>query len=55
MAGHVACIREKRNPYRILLGKSKGKRRLGRIRSNDNIKISLREIGWSVMILICLV
>jgi hypothetical protein len=39
---------EKRNAYRILLGKPEGKRPLGRPRCRwvDNIKIDLREIGW---------
>jgi hypothetical protein len=31
-AGHVARIREKRNAYRILVGKPEGKRQLGRPR-----------------------
>jgi hypothetical protein len=37
---------EKRNAYRILVGKSEGKRPLGRPRRRwvDNIKIDLREI-----------
>jgi hypothetical protein len=41
-------MRETRNAYRILVGKSEGKRPLGRPRSRwvDNIKIDLREIGW---------
>jgi hypothetical protein len=45
-AGHVARMGEKRNAYRILLGKPQGKRPLGRQRrrSVDNIKIDLREI-----------
>jgi hypothetical protein len=36
---------EKRNAYRILAGKSEGKRPLGRPRSRwvDNIKMNLRE------------
>jgi hypothetical protein len=40
--------REKRNQYRILLGKSERKRPLGRPRRRwvDNIKIDLREIEW---------
>jgi hypothetical protein len=40
---------EKRNAYRILLGKSEGKRALGRPRRRwvDNIKTDLREIGWT--------
>jgi hypothetical protein len=39
---------EKRNGYRILVGKPEGKRLLGRPRRRwvDNIKINLREIGW---------
>jgi hypothetical protein len=38
---------EKRNAYRILVGKAEGKRPLGkpRCRWEDNIKIDLREIG----------
>jgi hypothetical protein len=49
-AGHVAQIggREKRNAYRILVGKPEGKTPLGRPRPwwVDNIKLDLREIGW---------
>jgi hypothetical protein len=39
---------ETRNAYRILVGKSEGKRPLGRQRRRwmDSIKIDLREIGW---------
>jgi hypothetical protein len=39
---------EKRNAYRIMVGKPKGKRPLGRPRRRwmDNIKIALRAIGW---------
>jgi hypothetical protein len=39
---------EKRNAYRILVGKPEGKRPLGRPRRRwvDNIKMDLREIGW---------
>jgi hypothetical protein len=46
--GHVARMGEKRNAYRILVGKPEGKRPLGRPRRRwvDNIKIDLREIGW---------
>jgi hypothetical protein len=48
---HVARIGEKRNAYRILVGKPEGKRPLGRPRGRgvNNIKINLREIGWDVM------
>jgi hypothetical protein len=39
---------EKRNAYRILVGKPEGKTPLGRPRRRwvDNIKMDLREIGW---------
>jgi hypothetical protein len=42
---------EKRNAYRILLGKPEGKRPLGRQRRRwvNNIKIDLREIDWDGM------
>jgi hypothetical protein len=39
---------ERRNAYRILVGKSEGRRPLGRQRRRwvDNIKMDLREMGW---------
>jgi hypothetical protein len=39
---------EKRNAYRILVGKPEGKRPLGRLRRRwvDNIKMDLGEVGW---------
>jgi hypothetical protein len=42
---------EKRNAYRILEGKPEEKRPLGRLRRTwvNNIKIDLRERGWSGM------
>jgi hypothetical protein len=42
---------EKRNAYKILVGKPEGKRPLGRPRRRwmDNIKIYLRETGWGGM------
>jgi hypothetical protein len=47
LARRVACMREKTNTYRILVGKPKGKRPLGRhtCRWEDNIKMDFREIG----------
>jgi hypothetical protein len=44
-------MREKKNAYRLLVGKLKGKRSLGKPRRRwvDNIKIDLREIGWDGM------
>jgi hypothetical protein len=39
---------EKRNAYKIVVGKPEGKRPLGRPKRMwvDNIKMDLREIGW---------
>jgi hypothetical protein len=50
-AGHVARMGEKRNAYRILVGKPEGTRPLGRPRRRwvDNIKMDLRAIGWDGM------
>jgi hypothetical protein len=44
-AGHVARMREKRNAYRIFVGKSEGKSPLGRSRRRwvDNIKMDLER------------
>jgi hypothetical protein len=46
-AGHVARMGEKRNAYRILVGKPEGRRPLARPRRRwvGNIKINLLEIG----------
>jgi hypothetical protein len=48
-AGHVARMREKRRVYRLLVGKTEGKRPLGRPRRRwiDNIKMDLLEIELS--------
>jgi hypothetical protein len=47
MGGTCSTNGEKRNVYRILVGKSEGKRPLGRPRRKweDNIKMDLRDIG----------
>jgi hypothetical protein len=47
-AGHVACMGEGRGVYRVLVGRLKGKRPLGRSRCRweDNIKLDFREIGF---------
>jgi hypothetical protein len=47
-AGHVARMGEKRNAYRLLMGKPEGEIPLGRPRRRwvDNNKINLLEIGW---------
>jgi hypothetical protein len=46
-AGHVARMGEGRDVYKVLVGRSGGKRPLGRPRSmwRYNIKLDLREIG----------
>jgi hypothetical protein len=48
--GHVACMGKGRGVYRVLVGRSEGKRPLGRPRCRweDNIKMDLREIGINV-------
>jgi hypothetical protein len=45
--GLVACIREMRNAYKILVRKPEGKRPCGRIkcRWEGNIRMDVREIG----------
>jgi hypothetical protein len=50
-AGHVARIGEKRNAYRLLVGKPEGKKPLGRPRRRwiDNIEMDLLGIGLSVV------
>jgi hypothetical protein len=47
LSGHVAHIGEGRGVYRVLVGRPKGKRPLGRPRHRreDKIKLDLREIG----------
>jgi hypothetical protein len=47
-AGHVARMGEKRNAYRLLVGKPEGKRPVGRptLRLVDNIRMDLGEVGW---------
>jgi len=50
-AGHVARMRERRDVYRVLVGKSEGQRPFGRPRRRweDNIKMDLQEVGcWSM-------
>jgi hypothetical protein len=49
--GHVARMGEKRNAYRIFVGKPEGSRPLGRPRRRwaNNIKMDLRDIEWDGM------
>jgi hypothetical protein len=45
--GHLARMGERRNVYRLLVGKPEGKRSIGRPRHRwvDNIKMDLVQIG----------
>jgi hypothetical protein len=45
--GHVARMGEKRNAYRLLVGRAEGKRPLGRPRCRwvDNIRMDPGEVG----------
>jgi hypothetical protein len=47
---HVACIGEKRKIYMVLVGKTEGKRPLGRPRCrwDAGIRMDRGEIGWGV-------
>jgi hypothetical protein len=47
---------EKRNAYRLLVGKPEGKRPLGRRRYRrvDNIRMDLGKVGWDDVDWICL-
>jgi hypothetical protein len=51
LAGYIANMEEKRNAYRVLVGKQEGRRPLEipRYRWENNIKMGLREIGWGGM------
>jgi hypothetical protein len=51
MIGHVACMGEMRNMYKILVGKPEWKRPFLRPRRRweDNIRMGLREIGWELV------
>jgi hypothetical protein len=47
-AGHIARVGQKRNVYKLFIGKSERKRPRGRPghRWEDNIRINVREIVW---------
>jgi len=46
-AGLLAHMQKMRNAYNILVGKSEGKRPLGRCRCRwEDVRIDLRQIGW---------
>jgi hypothetical protein len=50
-AEYVARMGEKRNAYRLLVGKPEGRRPLGRPRRRllDNIRMDLVEVGWGAV------
>jgi hypothetical protein len=39
-------MRERRGPYRMLVGRPEGRRPLYRRRGKDNIKMELQEVEW---------
>jgi hypothetical protein len=49
--GHVVHVGDMRNAYKILVGKSEGKRPFRRCRSRwkYNIRMVLRKTGWEGM------
>ena len=50
-AGHVARMGEEKGVYRVLVGKTEGRRSMGRTRSRwvDNIRMDLQEMGCGYM------
>jgi hypothetical protein len=47
----VACIRESRNLYKVLIGKPKDKRPLGRSSHGreNNIEMVVKGLGWMIL------
>jgi hypothetical protein len=50
-AGHAARVGERRDLYRVLVGKLDRKKQLGRCmrRWEHNVKVDLQEVGWGGM------
>ena len=48
-AGHVALMGDRRDIFRVLVGKPEGKRPLWRprLRWEDNIKMELQKVEWT--------
>jgi hypothetical protein len=44
--GHMACMEEEMNVYRVLMGNPEGNRPRPRRRWEEGIRMDLREIGW---------
>ena len=53
-AEHIGRMRDRRGAYRVLMGRTDGKRPFGRprLRWDDSIKIGLQDVGWGGMDLI---
>jgi hypothetical protein len=51
MGGACRAYGERRGVYRVLVGKSEGKRPLGRdsCKREDNIKMNFQEVGCGIM------
>jgi len=51
VGGACSTVRERRDVYRVLMGKPEGKRPLGRSsrKWEDKSKMDLKEVGWAVM------
>jgi hypothetical protein len=47
--GYVAQIGEKRNAYRLFVGKLEGKRPLGKPRQRWTDKMDLLAMGWGIV------
>jgi len=49
VAGHVACMGDRRGACRVLVDRTGGKRlfRRPRHRWKENIKMDLQEVGWA--------
>ena len=47
----MACVRDRRGSYRVLVGKPEGRRPLGRprCRLENDIKVGLQKVGWRGM------
>ena len=44
---HVACMKEKKNAYKILVRKPEGRRPIGRpTHMWEDIKVDLKDKGW---------
>jgi len=51
LAGHVACVGDRRDAYKVLVGRPDGKRPLGGLRWKYNIKMDLTKSGMGSPVL----